>query len=284
MIGYLEVLGAVLIWAIFNGVLVKLIKTPGVGVGMWTGIFGIVVFGLMALTGFNIDTSLSHHQLMALIVLGVSAALNNSFNYTAIKISLPVALLFHYLAPPLVVVWYFIFPIEAVSTVSLVALAIALAGVVYMALPNIKEGSRRVVFLGAASAIFYSLEIVLSGYLSNQLNVPAATSSFTKLLFQAMVMPIMGLFVLNESVKVKQKSDWRLLILGGALLYFSFVLYFLGSATVGPIQRGVLGYIDRIGAIALGAYFFKEERDKITKNIWIGGALVLGAGLIIILH
>ena len=40
--GYLQVLGAVSIWAFFNGVLVKGIKTSGVGVGMWTGMVGVI--------------------------------------------------------------------------------------------------------------------------------------------------------------------------------------------------------------------------------------------------
>ena len=40
--GYLQILGAVSIWAFFNGVLVKGIKTSGVGVGMWTGIIGVI--------------------------------------------------------------------------------------------------------------------------------------------------------------------------------------------------------------------------------------------------
>ena len=57
------------------------------------------------------------------------------------------------------------------------------------------------------------------------------------------------------------------------------MLYFAGSQTVSDLDRGVLGYIDRIGAIVLGALIFKE---KLTKNIIIGGVLILGAGLLLI--
>ena len=93
--GYLQVLGAVSIWAFFNGVLVKGIKTSGVGVGMWTGIVGVIfclIWQDIGLLNFKYFTWLA--------LLGISAALNNSFNYTAIKISIPVALLFHYIAIP----------------------------------------------------------------------------------------------------------------------------------------------------------------------------------------
>lgn len=278
MIGYIQILGAVSIWAFFNGVLVKGIKTSGVGVGMWTGIFG--AFFCLIGTDFN---SINSAQLLGLIVLGVAAGLNNSFNYTAIKISIPVALLFHYLAPMLVIMWYFLVPAfyQPISLRSLFAAGIGVAGMIYMAKPHLREGNRKLVILGVTSAIFYSLEIVLSGYVSSELQVSANTSSLSKLLFQAMIMPIVGLG-LKESVKVSDKKDKYKLILGGLLLYISFMLYFAGSFTVSDLNRGVLGYIDRIGAIVLGAYFFKEERSKITKEVWIGGALIVGASILII--
>lgn len=278
MIGYLQVLGAVLIWAFFNGVLVKGIKTSGVGVGMWTGVFGAI----FCLIGSSFG-SINFTQLLGLIVLGGAAGLNNSFNYTAIKISIPVALLFHYLAPILVIIWYFLVPwfYQPISSKSLLAAGIGVAGMIYMAKPHLCEGNRKLVILGIASAIFYSLEIVLSGYVSSKLQVAANTSSLAKLLFQAMLMPIVG-FGLKESVKIVETKDKYKLILGGLLLYISFMLYFAGSATISDLNRGVLGYIDRIGAIALGAYFFKEERSKITKEVWVGGVLIIGASIIIL--
>lgn len=276
--GYLQILGAVSIWAFFNGVLVKGIKTSGVGVGMWTGIVGVI----FCLVWQDIEP-LNFSNLSWLIFLGMSAALNNSFNYTAIKISVPVALLFHYLAPILVIVWYLLFPIfyQPISIKGFLAVAIGLAGVIYMAKPHLKEGNRKLVYLGMASAVFYSLEIVLSGYLSKELQVPAITSSFSKLLGQVMIMPIVGL-LMKESTKISETMDIPKIILGGLLLYISFNLYFTGSATVNDLDRGILGYIDRIGAIALGAWFFKEERAKITKEVWIGGIFIIGASLLIL--
>lgn len=286
MTGYLEILSAVLIWAFFNGVLVKGIKTSGVGVGMWTGIVGII-FCFAGQNMWSISyAGLGWYQIIILIHLGIFCALNNSFNYTGIKISIPVALMFHYLAPLLVFVWIFLFPIlddEPIHTKSILALGIGLVGMIYMAHSHLKEGSKKLVLLGMASAVFYSLEIVFSGYLSKKLHVPAQTSTFTKLAFQAMIMPLVGIWPIKESARIEKVADVGPLILGGVLLYGSFILYFAGSALIGPIERGILGYIDRIGAIALGAYFFKEERAKITKEVWIGGALILGAGLMIII-
>jgi hypothetical protein len=203
MTGYFQVLGAVSIWAFFNGVLVKGIKTSGVGVGMWTGVFG-AFFCLIGIGG-NLGP-INAAQLLGLALLGGAAGLNNSFNYTAIKISIPVALLFHYLAPMLVIIWYFLIPpfYQPTNSKSLLAAGIGIIGMIYMAKPHLREGNRKLVIFGVASAIFYSLEIVLSGYVSSTLQVAANTSSLAKLLFQAMIMPIVGLG-LKESVKITNR-------------------------------------------------------------------------------
>jgi drug/metabolite transporter (DMT)-like permease len=279
MIGYFEILGAVSIWAIFNGLLVKLIKTSGVGVGTWTAVVGIIIFSI-AFILLGVPHELSSYQLIILSLLGIFAALNNSLGYTAIKISITMALLFHYLAPVFVPLWGLVFDIfyQPLGYVSISAIVIALLGMILLAVPNLREGNKKLILLGMGSAIFYSLEIVFSGYLSKDLHVPAEVSAFTKLIFQASVMPIMAL-LLNESLKVQDRADWLKIIAGGTLLCVSFVMYFLGAKTVDPVQLGILGYIDRVGAIGLGAYFFKE---KISRNTVIGGVMILGAGLLVI--
>lgn len=279
MIGYLEVLGAVSIWAIFNGVLVRGIKTSGVGVGTWTGLVGVIIFGIGFLFNGTLG-ELSDKSLLALTLLGIFAALNNSLGYTAIKISIPIALLFHYLAPVFVPIWGLAFNVfyQPINFADILAIIVALIGMFLLAVHNIKEGNRKLLILGLGSAVFYSLEIVFSGYISRDLLVPAQISAFTKLMFQTMVMPVMAL-ILGESIRIGDRREWLKIITGGGLLCISFLLYFWGAKTVGGIQLGVLGYIDRVGAIALGAYFFKE---KITGNTIIGGLMILGAGLLVI--
>lgn len=279
MTGYFEILGAVSIWAFFNGILINGIKTSGVGVGTWTALIGIVTFSITFLFS-GIPSLPPAYSLLMLTLLGISAALNNSCYYTALKISIPNAALFHYLAPLLVVFWALSFPIfyQPITGAAILAVLGGLIGIIWLVGPNLKEGNGRLVLLGAASAFFYSLEIVLSGYISKTLGVPPDISAFTKLSFQALVMPIAGV-ALGDSIKVRDSKEWPKIIVGGALLYVSFVLYFAGAETVSDMHRGIIGYIDRIGAILLGCWYF---RQPITKNILIGGAFILGAGLLTI--
>ena len=74
--GYLQVLGAVSIWAFFNGILVNGIKTSGVGVGTWTALVGIITFCITFAFG-EIPGELPAYHLMMLASLGIFAALNN---------------------------------------------------------------------------------------------------------------------------------------------------------------------------------------------------------------
>lgn len=278
--GYLQVLGAVSIWAFFNGYLVKKIRASGVGVGTWTAFVGVLIYSIAFL--FNgIPEGLSHYNLAMLALLGIFAALNNSLGYTAIKISIPVALLFHYLAPIFVPLWGLVFKVfyQPLGLAPVLAIVVAVFGMILLAVPNFKEGNKKLLLLGLGSAVFYSLEIVFSKYLSADLGVPAQVSAFTKLLFQMAVTPIMAVVILKESLRIGNKKEWLKITAGGLLLCLSFMWYFMGAKTVSGVQLGILSYIDRVGAIALGAYFFNET---INRNTAIGGLMILGAGFMVI--
>lgn len=279
MIGYLEVLGAVSIWAFFNGILVKNIKTSGAGVGMWTGLVGVLLF-LGLNNGIALLGNLESSQVIALINLGIFAALNNACFYTALKkTQVYNAALFHYFAPMLTVIWIYFIPQfkSQIYPIDLVVLVIGFLGILWIAFPNFR-GDRKWMYFAGGSALFYSLELVFSSYLSNTLKVPSETSAFFKLSFQAIIMLLVGL-VFREQLGIKNPKEGGKLFLGGALLYTSFILFFSGASLVKPLHLGLLSYIDRIGAILLAAIFFKE---KITKNALVGGICILGASLLVL--
>lgn len=282
MIGYLEVLGAVSIWAFFNGILVKNVKTTsGAGVGMWTGLVGVALF-----LSFNSSSVvregfiLTRYQVLTLVCLGVFAALNNACYYTALKKTRVYnAALFHYFAPMLTVVWVCFIPQfkSTIYPIDLAVLIIGFLGIFWIAVPNFK-GDCRWMYFASGSALFYSLELVLSGYVSGTLKISPNISAFFKLLFQAMIMPVAGL-ALREPLGVENRGEAKKLFFGGVLLYLSFVLFFSGALHVRQLHLGLLSYIDRVGAIFLAAIFFKE---KITKNALVGGICILGASLLVL--
>lgn len=278
MIGYLQVLGAVLIWAVINGLLVKGIKTSGVGVGTWMSFVGILIF-ITASGGTNPFNGLDCYQFKILMCLGIASALNNSLFYTALKMTYVYnAALVHYFASILVIPLIFFVP-QFKETLGLVDVASILIGFIGLAVitgPNL-SGKKLWLCFALGSALFYSLEM-LFGRLVSTHGVSAETSTLVKLLAQTAIMPVVGL-ALRQSVAVQEKTEWFKIILAGGLLYLSFILYFSGVQTVPVKHSTVLGYIDRIGAIILGAYFFKE---KLTKSVWLGGSLIMVAGLLVV--
>lgn len=278
MIGYLEVLGAVLIWAVINGLLVKGIKTSGVGVGTWMSFVGVLIF-IAVSGGVNPFNGLDVYQFKILMCLGIASALNNSLFYTALKMTYVYnAALVHYFASILVIPLIFFVPQfkESLGPVDVIAIFIGFAGLAAITVPNL-SGSKRWLYFAFGSSFFYSLEMLFGRVVSTH-SVPAETSAFVKLLAQTAIMPVVGL-ALRQSVAVQEKTEWFKIFLAGGLLYLSFILYFSGIQTVPVKHSAVLGYVDRIGAIILGAYFFKE---KLTKSVWLGGSLIMAAGLIMV--
>lgn len=278
MTGYLEILGAVLIWAVINGLLVKGIKTSGVGVGTWMSVVGVAVFGILFLFTSNPFSGITAPLAVNLVLLGLFCAVNNSCFYTALKMTeVYNAALVHYFAAPLAVLTVMLIPSvhESVSGPNLLAVIVGFVGLIVIAAPNLK-GNRKWLYFALGSAVFYSLEMVWSGIVSKG-GVEPNVSAFAKLTSQAAIMPIVGL-VIGQSIKVKEKSEWKKLVFAGVLLFLSFVLFFGGMATVPVKHLAVLGYIDRIGAIVLAAIFFKE---RLTRNVWIGGGLIILADVLI---
>src|SRR3989338_10954536 len=111
MIGYLEVLGAVLIWAVINGLIIKDAGShvaPTV-LGALMSLVGVILFlPTLFFTGWP---KLDRKKKFLLLGLGVSAALNNSLFYTALTMT-PVynAALVHYFASILAIMWIAVVP------------------------------------------------------------------------------------------------------------------------------------------------------------------------------
>lgn len=281
MIGYLQVLAAVSIWAVINGLVVKGIKeTSAIAIGTYMSWTGVVIF-LIFFQKINSFENLSNYQLIILVCLGAAAALNNALFYTALKMTFVYnAALLHYFASILVILLVVFVPMfkEVITSVDVIAIIVGFIGLFIITVPNFSGSSGKWVFFALGSAVFYSFEMAFSRLVSTHGVLPE-TSALTKLLAQGLIMPLAAI-PLRQSLKIKNGKEAVQMLGAGVLLYLSFVLYFSGTQLVPVRHTAVLGYVDRIGAIMLGAYFFKE---KLTKNIWFGGSLIIVAGLLVVI-
>lgn len=274
---YIRLFGAVSIWAVFNGLSIKLIGLNGTAVGLWTAVVGIIFLFTSAFIRKNISfRGLDKKQILLLSALGLSAGINNVFNYTAIFLSTPSqALLVHYLAPPLSFLWLTSFLKEKLTNRHLLAIALGFVGIAILVWEGGAFKIEKWFIFALISAIFFSGEIVFSKALGASVN--PRLSTFSKLTFQIVSMYI-GALIFGDSLKIETTEQIALMGLFGGLLYLSFIWVFMGLKTVPGPNFAVMSYIDRFGGIVLAVLIL---HDPVTANLIVGGGLVLGAQLLI---
>ncbi|KKS26876.1 MAG: hypothetical protein A2736_01590 [Candidatus Yanofskybacteria bacterium RIFCSPHIGHO2_01_FULL_41_27] len=278
MKNYAALVCGVLIWAVINGFVVKGIQIPPAILGSLMSLVGVALFiPWLAIK----KPSLSWRQKKILIFLGLAAAFNNSFFYTALTINQKgtQVLLIHYFASLLAMVWVALIPVfkEKLDAGSILGVVMGAAGLV------IATGSGWLehavwFYLAFLSAFFYSFEIVLSRLLSDKENVHPNVSAFAKLFFQLMLMPLVGVFLLQQNFAIAHDKISYILV-AGFLLFLSFIFVFYGLKKVPAKHFAVIGYLDRVGAIAIFGFVWGE---RFGWNVWLGGALILLAEVPII--
>lgn len=272
MSSYPQVICGVLIWAVINGFVIKEVGqsvAPTI-LGALMSLVGVVLYLPYLLKNLP---SLDRKQVFCLFGLGITAALNNSFFYTAIAIkNVSEAALVHYFASVLAVVWVVLIPLfkEKLDKASLLSVGLGLIGLLIM-VGNGWLKNELWLYFALLSAFFYSFEIVFSGQVSRG-NVSPHFSAFTKLFFQLMIMPLVAV-LLGQSFSVRP-DQYGPIVLAGLLLFGSFILVFSGLRKVAIKHFAVLGYLDRLGAIAIGVLWWGE---RFGWNVWVGGALILFA-------
>ncbi len=274
---YLKIVCGVLIWAVINGLIIKdagSVVAPTV-LGALMSLVGIILFLPYLL--LNPWPKLSKKQKIFLFGLGLSAAINNSFFYTALAMSdakVSSVALIHYFASILAVLWVVFLPKfkERMDAASIIAVSLGIIGLIVMTGSTLLE-HKLWLYFALLSAFFYSLEIVFSRQ-SSLSEVSPYISAFTKLGFQLLIMPIVGLY-LDHSFYIPA-NQYAYIGFAGVLLFISFILVFSGLKQVPVKHFSALGYLDRLGAVAIARFWWKES---FGLNIWIGGLLILLAEL-----
>lgn len=274
---YLKIICGVLIWAVINGLIIKdagSIIAPTI-LGALMSLVGIFLFLPYLL--LNPWPKLNKNQKIFLVGLGLSAAINNSFFYTALAMAdakVSTVSLVHYFSSILAILWVISIPKfkERLDLASVIAVLMGIVGLVVMTGATLLE-SRMWLYFSLLSAFFYSLEIVFSRQ-SSLNEISPYISAFTKLGFQVLMMPIVGLF-LGHSFYIPP-NQYGYIVFAGILLFISFILVFSGLKQVPVKHFSALGYLDRLGAVAIARFWWKES---FGLNIWIGGLLILLAEL-----
>ena len=285
---YLKLFGAVSIWAVINGLVVRGVKADPTAIGFWMGAIGVCI-ALLHLTYLSFAKNekpfaeLNTKKFFLLAGLGVAAGANNVFFYVALKHQVANAALVHYLAQPISLIFLFLFLGEKIFKWHIGAMVFGFAGAAVIAWENGHFNFDVWFIFAFLSAIFYAGEISFSKALGIGV-VSACVSALTKLGFQMGFMKI-GSVTLGQSLNVHSGEFFKI-VLAGVLLYLSFVWVFdalqdsPGQKAVSGSNFGIIGYVDRLGAVLLGIMFFPDEQWKLS--IVIGGMLILAAQALVI--
>jgi drug/metabolite transporter (DMT)-like permease len=216
----------------------------------------------------------------ALVLLGAAGYGGQAYSFfTALTLApAGIVALLLYLHPALVALLAAAWLGERLTTVKLVALAIALAGTALTVAPAVSasgagsgEGIVAGIGFALAAAAFYSLYIVGGAWLGRRV---AALPMSTVVIASAAAVFVAA--ALLRGPRWPQTPEGWLAVLAIALVstVAAITLYFAGLARVGPVRASTLSTLEPLVTVALAAALLGEA---IAPAQVAGGALILGA-------
>ncbi|MBI5213409.1 MAG: EamA family transporter [Nitrospirae bacterium] len=220
------------------------------------------------------------------LALGLVSLINTfSFFYAYKYTSIANAVLTHYTAPVIVAFLAPVFLRERLTMKILLAVAVATAGLWVMLGVSAGElfrlavaGDRSTggILAGLFSGFAYALLIILIRILAKDFN-PLILAFFQNLIIAAVLAPFV--FSTPRLLDSLTSAWWAFAVMGVVHSTIAPVLYFRGMRDVTANRTAILGYLEPVCAIFLGALFFNETVDY--KTI-IGGVMILFSGYLTI--
>ncbi len=243
--------------------------------------FGIAAIAMLALASLRKVPLPSGSTLGALVLLGAIGYGGQAFSFFTALTLAPAGLvaLLLYLHPALVALLAAALLHERLTPVKLVALAIALAGMVLTIAPalttpeSVPAGTGVVAGIGfaIAAAVFYSLYIIAGAWLGRRVD---AFPVSTVVIASAAVLFIAAALV--RGPQWPQTPEGWVAVVAIALLstVAAVTLYFAGLKLIGPTRASTLSTLEPLVTVTLAALVLGE---RIAPVQMAGGALILAA-------
>jgi drug/metabolite transporter (DMT)-like permease len=225
--------------------------------------------------------------LLALIGMGAVLYVGEAmlFFHAAQHIPVPLVSLLLYIYPVIVTVFAWLFLRERMTPAKLLALGLAIAGLVLTILPEIQNGGGHApkeginptlgVLLGIGTAIAYSIYILIGGRYSREAGaVPASTIVIGSTAL------VIGAMTLSRGDALPQDQLAWMGVLGLAIVstVISITCLLAGLQRIGPVQSSTLSTLEPVTTAIVGATLMN---DRLTMLQIIGGGLILVAAVII---
>jgi drug/metabolite transporter (DMT)-like permease len=279
MSGYVKIIISVLIWSSW-GILVRWLDLPALVISFFST--SIACLTLSFVWAFKFQRRKLKPQktknLFFFLALGILVALSNVLYFQAFRTTtIANATLSHYLAPILVFILAPIMIREKIEARGMVSLILSTFGLYLITWgPGLKLTSQDIagIGFGAASALFYALQINAVRHLAPRFSALALTW-YGNLGASLTIFP----WIYSEIYLVHSSALPILLLMGIFCSGLAPIIYISGLKTVPAHHAGVLSYLEPVGGILLAFLFLSESPRIITL---IGGAFIVGGGYYLI--
>ena len=248
----------------------------------WRLALAAVTLGAVAVAAGRASLLAPHGRLGALALLGVVQGAHWLLFFEAVDHgSVALAVLTFYAAPLVIALVAPIVLPERFSPVILVACVVGAVGILAIALDGGgTEGGRSplAIAAGLGSAVTYAALVILSKRLLAAAVPPVTVAFWDCLVGAAAVSPVL---LVAERVVPSGTDEWAVaLTLGIVFTGLSTLVYATLLRHVTAQAAGVLTFLEPVSGVAL-AWLLLDERPG-TATL-VGGALVLAAGIVVVL-
>jgi RarD protein len=266
----------------FVAVLAASVELGAEALAFWRLALAAGTLGLIALLARRVDLLAPRGRLRALALIGVAQGAHWLLFFEAVEHgSVALAVLTFYAAPLVIALVAPLVLPERLSPVVLGACLVGAAGIAAIALDQGGEGdspSLAAVAAGLGSAVTYAALVILSKRL-----LAAATPPLTVAFWDCLVgtVAVAPLLFLADRVVPSGGDEWAVaLALGVVFTGVSTLVYTTLLRRVTAQSAGVLTFLEPVAGVLL-AWVILEQRPGAATLA--GGALVIAAGLVVVL-
>ena len=240
------------------------------------GTFGcLFILILLTIKKQKLDIEAIKKNFIYLVICGISLGLNEIFLFMGYKYAVSLASLGNYTAPITIIILSAILYKDKLSIKQVLCILASFIGIV--CLTGVFSGNNsdiRGLIFGLCGSIGFVTLVFMNKKLKN---IGPYDKTIVQLLFSSFT--TLPLIFINKSYLISYdiKTISILLMLGIIHTGFAYCLYFDSINTLSPIKIAIIGYVEPVMSVLIGALFLDESMD--TYAI-IGALLILGSAII----
>ncbi len=235
----------------------------------------LFILVLLAIKKQKLDIEAIKKNFVYLVICGISLGLNEIFLFMGYKYAVSLASLGNYTAPITIIIISAILYKDNLSLKQILCILASFVGVVLLSgvLTGTSSDIRGLIF-GLCGSIGFVTLVFMNKKLKD---IGPYDKTIIQLLFSSLT--TLPLIFINKSYLISYdiKTVSILLMLGIIHTGFAYSLYFDSINTLSPVKIAVIGYVEPVMSVLIGALFLNESMDIYAI---IGAILILGSAII----